>query len=59
MEFDLVGVEWEYEDQLPELNDLQYDLIYQKSELIGGVRKFPFVKIYDDKGNPIRYYLSV
>ena len=60
IDYDLVAVEWEFEDELPKgMEDLNYDLIYQKSEIIDGVRMFPFVKLYDSHGDYVRYYLSV
>ena len=46
-------VEWEYEDQLPETINNNYNLMYRHSKIIDGVRMFPYTKIGD-----IRYYLQ-
>lgn len=36
-------VEWEYEDQLPEMDDYDFDKIFYASKLREGVRMYPFV----------------
>jgi len=43
-------VRWEYEDQLPEMIDDDFDKIYQASR-VDGVRLYPFVE--DSTGNRI------
>ncbi len=43
-------VRWEYEDQLPEMSDSDFDDIYQASQ-VDGVRLYPFVE--DSAGNRI------
>lgn len=43
-------VRWEYEDQLPEMSDDDFDEIYQASR-VDGVRMYPFVE--DSAGNRI------
>ena len=59
MEIDLVSVQWVSEDGLPQgISNIKYDLIYTKSKVIGGVRMFPFIEIYDNNGQPEHYYLS-
>lgn len=40
------SMEWEYEDNLPELTDLEYDLMYQYSKLVDSVRMFPYTKYW-------------
>jgi len=46
-------VKWEYEDELPEMEDDDYDAIFPASKVVGnewgGVRMFPYV--VDDDGN--------
>jgi hypothetical protein len=48
-------VKWEYEDELPEMDDSGYDAIFPASKVVGnewgGVRMFPYVE--DDDGNRI------
>ena len=36
-------IEWEYEDNLPEVNDKVFSVMYAASEIIDGVRMYPFV----------------
>lgn len=48
-----LDVQWEYEDQLPELPDSRYSLMFRQSKIIDGVRMFPYVQIRDEK-----YYLQ-
>jgi hypothetical protein len=43
-------VRWEYEDQLPEMNDADFDAIFKASR-VDGVRMYPFVE--DSNGNRI------
>lgn len=43
-------VRWEYEDQLPEMSDDDFDEIYPASR-VDGVRLYPFVE--DSAGNRI------
>lgn len=56
----IIAVFWEYEDQLPEMEDHEYDLIYPKSEIRDGVRMFPYVWVDkdDESGECERAYLS-
>jgi hypothetical protein len=60
-DYDLYSVEWEYEDMLPNsLSDLEYDLMFDKSEVRDGVRMFPYIKMYSDMhGTITRIYLCV
>ena len=52
MELDIYSIEWEYEDKLPEgITDLEYDLMYPKSEIKDGVRMFPYIKVWDMGGS--------
>jgi hypothetical protein len=60
-DYDLYAVEWEYEDMLPkDLSDLEYDLMFDKSEVRDGVRMFPYITIYSNEdGSSKRIYLCV
>ena len=44
------AVRWEYEDELPEMEDADFDAIFKASR-VDGVRLYPFVE--DSKGNRI------
>ena len=48
-------VRWEYEDELPEMEDADFGAIFQASRVLGmecgGVRMYPFVE--DSHGNRI------
>ena len=46
-----ITVEWEYEDQLPEIDDDTYNKMYKTSK-VDFVRMFPYVEICGR-----RYYL--
>ena len=35
-------IHWEYEDQLPEMTDEQFNAIYKFSKIISGVRMYPY-----------------
>lgn len=59
--YEIYSLEWEYEDELPkDLSDIDYDHLFQYSEVRGGVRMFPFITIYTDiaKGETKRIYLG-
>lgn len=58
-DYELYSVEWEYEDSLPKnLSDLEYDLMYDKSEIRDGVRMFPYITIYSNEdGTSKRIYI--
>ena len=43
-------VRWEYEDELPEMEDADFDAIFKASR-VDGVRMYPFVE--DSKGTRI------
>lgn len=43
-------VQWEYEDELPEMSDEDFNEIYKASKVIG-VRVYPYVE--DSQGNRI------
>ena len=60
-DYELYSVEWAYEDMLPEdLSDLEYDLMYDRSEVRDGVRKFPYITMYSNEdGSSKRIYLCV
>jgi hypothetical protein len=56
---DILSMEWENEDQLPELTDLEYDLLYQYSKVVDGVRMFPYTKYWDHaEGRERKVYLG-
>ncbi len=42
---DLEFIKWEYEDELPEMYDEQYDEMFAVSKVISGVRMFPYVNL--------------
>lgn len=52
---EISDVRWEYEDQLPEMQDADFDTIFPASRVIGGdvggVRMYPFVE--DSAGNRV------
>jgi hypothetical protein len=58
MSHEIYSLEWEYEDQLPEISDLEYDLMFEYSEIKDGVRMFPFITLYKSNGEPYRIYLG-
>jgi hypothetical protein len=41
--------EWEYEDQLPNMDYNLYQKLYRCSQVRDGVRVFPFVRINNQK----------
>jgi len=48
----LVGlppIKWQYEDELPELTDKEYDEMFDFSRVIDGVRMFPYMEINNAK----------
>lgn len=48
-------IQWEYEDELPEDIDSEtFKAMFAVSQVIGGVRMYPYVSIYFDD----RYYLT-
>lgn len=58
--YDIFSVEYDRQEDLPEMSPLDFDLIFEKSEIIDGVRKFPFIKMYDNEtGTFKKIYLSV
>lgn len=57
--FEIASVQWEYEDQLPEMSDIEYDHLFEKSEVRGGVRMFPYISVYSDiNGIETRHFLG-
>ena len=60
MKPDIYTIEWENEDELPdECSDLDYALMYQKSEVREGVRMFPYIRVFDNNGDFKKCYLGV
>jgi hypothetical protein len=53
MKYKSIKVEWEYEDQLPDMTGEEYLESFAKSEVRDGVRMFPYVEI-----DNIRFYLK-
>lgn len=47
MAIELFSIEWQSEDKLPEMTDLEYDLCYQQSKVVNEVRMFPFIRDWD------------
>jgi hypothetical protein len=47
-------IQWEYEDELPEMEDDVFDAIYTASRIVWGVRMYPYVE--DENGQ--RIYLA-
>lgn len=47
MAIETLSIEWEHEDELPEMTALEYDMCYSQSEIIQGVRLFPYVTDWD------------
>ena len=48
-QLDIADIKWEYEDELPGMEDDEYDRIFPSSRIIGnefgGVRMYPYVEI--------------
>lgn len=38
---------WEFEDELPEIKDSEFDEIFKSSRIISGVRMYPFIEMDD------------
>jgi len=56
---EILSLEWEHEDQLPELTDVEYDLLCEYSKVIDGVRMFPYTKYWDHMNNEeVKAYLG-
>ena len=56
---DILSLEWEYEDQLPELTDIEYSLLYEYSKIVDGVRMFPYTKYWDHVNDKeVKVYLG-
>jgi len=49
----LVAVRFEYEDKLPKTTDLIYEYMFRVSQVIDGVRMFPYIELEGD-----RFYLT-
>ena len=45
----LPPIKWQYEDELPELTDKEYDEMFDFSRVIDGVRMFPYMVINNAK----------
>ncbi len=57
--YEVLSMEWEYEDKLPQnLTDIEYCLMHHYSAVLDGVRMFPFVTIYKLDGSSYRIYLG-
>ena len=57
--FEVVSVQWEYEDNLPEMQDVDYDHLFEKSQVIDGVRMFPYISTYcNENGTETRHFIG-
>lgn len=55
----IASVQWEYEDKLPEMDDVDYAHLFERSEIRNGVRMFPYISIYSDAdGSETRHFLG-
>ena len=60
MNYGVYSIEWEREDSLPKITDVEYGHLFEYSRVTqDGVRMFPFITTYDDEtGEAIRIYLG-
>ena len=58
MEHDIYSIQWEYEDDLPEMDDMEFDHVFHYSQVIDGVRQYPFITIYQADGTCKKIYLG-
>lgn len=57
--FEIASIQWEYEDNLPDMEGVEYDHLFERSEIRGGVRMFPYISIYSDAdGTETRHFLG-
>lgn len=57
--FSVASVQWAYEDSLPEMDEVDYAHIFERSEVRGGVRMFPYISTYSDSdGTETRHFLG-
>lgn len=57
--FEVHSVQWEYEDKLPEMSDVDYARLFERSEVRDGVRMFPYLEIYSNEtGEATRLYFG-
>ena len=55
MNYGVYSIEWEHEDKLPKITEVEYDHLFEYSKVIDGVRMFPFITTYEDEtGNATR-----
>lgn len=51
------AIGWEYEDEMPEMKDSEFDAIYPASRVVNGVRMYPYVIVKMGK-HPFRVWLT-
>jgi len=58
-EIDFAEIQWDYEDELSEnVGKREYDMMFQNSKIIDGVRMFPYMEIRDRSSSRVqKYYL--
>lgn len=56
----ILAIFWEHEDELPEMQKHEYDLIFEASRIRDGVRMFPYVWTDkdDESGEAEKAFLS-
>ena len=42
-------IQWEYEDDLPEMQPEEFNLLYAQSKIIHGVRMYPYIWLDNDE----------
>lgn len=58
-DLEMLSLYWEYEDDLPEMTDLEYDLLFHQSRVISGVRMYPYTRYWDhEKQCEVKAYLG-
>ena len=59
LEIGFSEIQWEHEDELSEnVGKREYDMMFDNSKIINGVRMFPYVEIRDRFSNRVqKYYL--
>jgi hypothetical protein len=59
-DYDVCALQYEYEDQLPEdISDEDFKCMFKKSEVIHGVRMYPYIGVWDEcSAEQTRYYLG-
>lgn len=61
MPMTILCVQWEAEDELPEMSKEEFDIIFAKSEVRPspvGIRMYPYVWTIDEQGNDVKGFLG-